>query len=318
MINSLKSKFAFIGIILLSILVTSCKDNKEAEKEEKETIIKGSTTIVVDETFGPIIEDQLAVFQNEYDAKITLVNKPEAEAVRLLLNDSLKIAILSRKLTESESQVFQSKKITPRITPFATDAIALIVNERVIDSVIDLAEVIRFMQGKGSKSITKLVFDNANSSTYSYMNEIAGTSREKPAEGIYSFKTNDDVIQYIFNNKDAIGVVGVNWILQPSTVSTDIVKDIKVLGIKNIKGKTGDDNYYKPSQTNIANGFYPLKRELYLLNYQGTIGLGMGFASFIAGDRGQRIILKSGLYPVRTPGREILIRTEIENKKKTK
>jgi phosphate transport system substrate-binding protein len=51
-----------------------------------------------------------------------------------------------------------------------------------------------------------------------------------------------------------------------------------------------------------------------LLNYQGYQGLGMGFASFIGGEIGQRIILKSGLVPVRIPGRNIKIRKEIEKK----
>jgi phosphate transport system substrate-binding protein len=34
----------------------------------------------------------------------------------------------------------------------------------------------------------------------------------------------------------------------------------------------------------------------------------MGFASFITGEIGQRIILKSGLAPVRVPGRKINIK----------
>jgi len=41
----------------------------------------------------------------------------------------------------------------------------------------------------------------------------------------------------------------------------------------------------------------------------------MGFGSFIAGDIGQRIVLKSGLMPVRTPGRKLKIRNEIINDK---
>ncbi len=35
------------------------------------------------------------------------------------------------------------------------------------------------------------------------------------------------------------------------------------------------------------------------VNCQGFSGLGMGFASFVAGDIGQRIILKSGLLPIK-------------------
>jgi phosphate transport system substrate-binding protein len=58
-----------------------------------------------------------------------------------------------------------------------------------------------------------------------------------------------------------------------------------------------------------------LARDLYIINAQGFSGLGMGFASFVAGDIGQRIILKSGLLPVRVPGRKINIRNEIINEK---
>jgi phosphate transport system substrate-binding protein len=42
----------------------------------------------------------------------------------------------------------------------------------------------------------------------------------------------------------------------------------------------------------------------------------MGFASFLAGDIGQRIVLKSGLLPIQMPGRNIMTRKEIEKQKK--
>jgi phosphate transport system substrate-binding protein len=71
-----------------------------------------------------------------------------------------------------------------------------------------------------------------------------------------------------------------------------------------------------PSQNNIAEGTYPLARDLYIINCQGYSGLGMGFASFVAGDIGQRIILKSGLLPVRMPGRNIIIKIQLILKKK--
>jgi phosphate transport system substrate-binding protein len=49
-----------------------------------------------------------------------------------------------------------------------------------------------------------------------------------------------------------------------------------------------------------------------LLNFQGAKGLGMGFASYIAGENGQRILLKSGLSPIKFPSREINIKGSIE------
>jgi phosphate transport system substrate-binding protein len=59
-----------------------------------------------------------------------------------------------------------------------------------------------------------------------------------------------------------------------------------------------------------------LARDLYIINCQGYSGLGMGFASFVAGDIGQRIILKSGLLPIRTPGRKISFITNNKKRKK--
>jgi hypothetical protein len=37
----------------------------------------------------------------------------------------------------------------------------------------------------------------------------------------------------------------------------------------------------------------------------------MGFASFVAGDIGQRIILKAGLLPVRMPPRKVIFKTSL-------
>jgi phosphate transport system substrate-binding protein len=89
----------------------------------------------------------------------------------------------------------------------------------------------------------------------------------------------------------------------------DNVNTLSVIGNKS-------NESYSPSQNNIAEGKYPLARDLYIINCQGYSGLGMGFASFVAGDIGQRIILKSGLLPIRIPGRNIKIRKQIENDKK--
>jgi phosphate transport system substrate-binding protein len=107
-----------------------------------------------------------------------------------------------------------------------------------------------------------------------------------------------------------IGIVGVNWISQPSALSKDYLKNINVLSVKS----TTKDGFFAPTQNNIAEGKYPLARDLYIINCQGFSGLGMGFASFVAGDKGQRIILKSGLLPIRMPGRNFIIKKEIEKK----
>lgn len=286
-------------------------NEKEQKNTGKESILKGSATILVDETLIPIVEDQVAVFESKYDAKIKLVSKSESEILLSLFKEKSGIAILTRNLTDKETEIFAQKKITPKITKFATDAIAFISNKSDNDTLVDLKSVVEFMQGKPSSKIKGLVFDNPNSSTVRYMNELAKI-QSIPEKGVYSFKTNDEVIKFVAENEGMIGVLGVNWLSQPMPEMQQYIDKVSVLSVKAILG----NNYYAPSQNNIAEGKYPLARDLYIINGQGYSGLGMGFASFVAGDIGQRIVLKSGLLPVRVPGRKINIRNEISNEKK--
>jgi phosphate transport system substrate-binding protein len=186
----------------------------------------------------------------------------------------------------------------------------LISNKNNNDTLIALKSVIDFIQGNADSKIKGLVFDNPNSSTVRYMKDLAKV-KNIPAKGIFSFKTNDEVIKFVSENDGMIGVVGVNWLSQPSPNMVDVVKKINVLGVKGLK----DDTYYYPTQNDLAELKYPLARDLYIINCQGYTGLGMGFASFIAGEIGQRIVLKSGLLPVKTPSRKLKIRSEIINDK---
>ena len=297
------------GIVIFVFLFAMC--NQKSKKEaDKESILKGSLEITIDETVKPIVEDQVAVFEGTYDAKISIKEKSEAELINDLLNQRTKVVISARDLTKQEKEQFKKFRITPRITPFAIDAIAFISKKSNNDTLIALKTVIDFMQGKTSSNIKGLVFDNPNSSTVRYIKDLADV-KGLPENGVFSFKTNEEVIKFVSENDGMIGVVGVNWLSQPSASILPLMQKINVLSVKGLK----DEQYYSPTQNDIAEMKYPLARDLYIINCQGYSGLGMGFSSFIAGDIGQRIILKSGLLPIRVPGRKLQIRSQIINDK---
>ena len=302
-------KLSYFAVLILIVIFTAC--NQKNKSKNQETVIKGSATIYVDETLAPIIEDQVAIFENNYDANIKLVSKSEAETLNSLFNEKASIAILTRNLTAEELKIFQQRKINPKVTPIATDAIAFISKSNAKDSIVALKDVISFMQGKDVPNIKGLVFDNLNSSTVRYMKELAVVSAV-PQKGVFSFKTNDEVIKYVSENDNMIGVVGVNWLSQPSAATEKNIQNVTILRVVGL----ADDKSYLPSQNDIAEKKYPLARDLYIINCQGYSGLGMGFASFVAGDIGQRIILKSGLLPIRMPGRKITIKTKSINDEK--
>lgn len=290
--------------LLLSVLFVIALASCQTKQAEKESYTSGREQILVDESFAPIIEDQSFLFQSTYPkAKIDLVLKSEIELLNLFLSDSIQVAIISRLLEEDERKHFESKNIKIRVNRFAIDGIALISHNSSKYVNVDVLDIIKILKGEPS-ALQSLVFDNANSSTVRYFKDLASIDK-LPSTGIYALKSNADVIKYVNDNLGSIGVVGVNWMVQPPVELESIVADLKILGVKNVAGQPGSDAYYKPNQNDIALGMYPLTRSLYVVNCEGGAGLGTGFASFIAGERGQRIVLKSGLLPDSIPSREI-------------
>ncbi len=296
-------RFAFISVLALMLL--ACNSNKE--NKPAEIVV---TKILVDESFEPIIDDQYLVFENSYpQEKIKLIYEPEVKLVNELLSGKVSLGIMSRKLSSSEQKIFEKKKIHILNYPIATDAIAFITHQSSKDSTITVDEINNVM--RGSSTGKSLVFDNPNSSTVRYLKELSKI-KDLPTKGVYALKTTEDVINYVYNNPGTIGVIGYNWMKQPTIELEPLVKKLKNLAVKNSSGASGAEKYYKPSQDNLALGLYPLSRKLYYIDCTGGTARS-GFAAFITGERGQRLILKSGLLPEAIPPREIIIRKTITN-----
>lgn len=288
--------------ILCVLALVSCK-RKAKTDAVKETRTSGTLKMLVDESVGPIVQDQIDIFNLDYpQAKFQLTVKPEEKLLPAFLNDSVRVIVLPRLLTKAEEKYYNQRNIKINTSRFAIDGIALITNQGNIDSTITVKEVIDILQGK--KSDKKLVFDNAYSSTFQYFKELAKIS-QFPATGVYSKDSSKEVIKLIAEDKNFIGILGVNWIADQNTEASEYLSQIKVLGVKNLKGKVGDDQFYKPTQDNLINGVYPFLRNINIIDCEGRDGLGTGFATWLRSQRGQLIVLKSGLGPHKLMPREL-------------
>lgn len=304
-------KIKLFSFLFFLVTFVSCELGTKLTKDTKETVVTGTTAILVDETIFPIVEDVVAVFENEYkNAKINLIAKPEGEILRLLKDDKSKIAILARNLSRSELQYYSNKNIIPRITAFGEDAVVFIAHNSNDLEAISIDQFASKLKGATSNWSPTIVFENPESSTLAFLkSELAIDTLDSKA--VFSMKDSKELIRFIAANKNAVGIVGVNWLLQPSLDIEKEVQNVKILGI-HTKGIIDGKPWVKPNQSNIADHSYPWTRKLYLLNFQGANGLGMGFASYIAGENGQRILLKSGLSPIKFPSREINVKESIE------
>ena len=68
-----------------------------------------------------------------------------------------------------------------------------------------------------------------------------------------------------------------------------------------------NSNCVQDRKNYIYSGEYPFCRDVYIINREGRTGLGTGFAAFVAGEKGQLIILKAGMVPATQPVRMVKI-----------
>lgn len=296
--------YKIIYVVTAVVFLTSCQDSKQ--KSNKDDILSGEVSVLVDESLLPIIIEQKEVFESSYyNAKVKLVSKPEVQAVNDLIKGDASIIILSRELTEAERKSFDERSVVPRIYSIAYDAVVM-VSRAGQDTTIKTSDVIDLMTGRAVAG-KSLVIDNPNSSVIRYFRELGKI--DKIANTYIQVKgTADSILTTVAEGNNQIGIMSYNQYLSLQSSFTEKDK-IRILSVLNDTLAT--PKYVKPTQASLSTGEYPLRREVKILNYQPHLGLGMGFSAFLTGDRGQRIVLKSGLLPAKMPGREIIVRDKI-------
>jgi phosphate transport system substrate-binding protein len=151
-----------------------------------------------------------------------------------------------------------------------------------------------------------IVFDNAGSANARYMEDTLLQGKHF-AKNAFAVKSNPEVIEYVSKNKNAIGILSVNWISDSDdTLTQNFLQKVKVLAIS----KAPAAEAFKPYQAYIKTKDYPFTRSVYMINRQTRPGLGTGFVNFVAGQKGQLMILKAGLIPSIAPVRMVEINTK--------
>lgn len=304
-----------LAFFMLALIVASCH-NPMGVQPLDETPTRGNIRISVDESFQLLYDTQIYTFESLYvNAKIAIGYKPEAEALADFMNDSVRTIALTRELTKDEKDFLISQKFTPRTTKVAHDALALIVNTQNPDSLLLDTQFASILSGKittwkqlNPKSADKtinVVFDNNKSGNVRYFREKFDIKGNFPSN-CFAVNNNQEVINYVKNNPNALGIISVNWISDTQdSISEKFLESVRVVEVG-----TNPLNYCKPYQGYIADGSYPFCRDLFMISRETFSGLGTGFASFVAGDQGQRIVLKSGLVPATMPIRLIEIKKD--------
>ena len=311
------SKISIFSILFVITLV-SCQT--KSNDKFTDTNSSGVIPIAVDVSFEPIIKEEIQVFQSQFlDASIIPTFTDEVSAIDLLMKDSVRVAVVTRPLSEKEVRILKEKTFSPRSYKLATDGIALIVNNSNPDTLISVVDIKRILTGKVKnwKEIYpksrlggfKVVFDNPNSSTVRYA--IDSICRgEKISQELNAQHSNVEVINYVSKTPNAIGIIAVNWLEnEKDTTNLSFNNKVRVMSVSGQEVATSEDSY-KPYQAYLFYGNYPLSRSIYIILNDPRGSLPSTITNFMTSDRGQRIILKAGLVPATQPIRIVSVKDE--------
>ena len=304
-------KLNFIGLSLLALgLFSSCGNKPNTADTSYQ---EASRYFAADESLSPIIDEELDIFhmKSKRDS-IHPLYISEQEAIEKLMNNDVWLVFTTRRLTTNEEATLKELKYNPRQIALAYDALALIVNSNNPDTLITVDQFRRIMAGEVTKwsdlyPSSKLgdilvAFDNPKSGTLRYVVDSIMQGRTVKTDGnVKAAMTSAEVVSYVENHKNAIGVVGSIW-LDDQRDTTNLVynRNITVMKVSRADVPTRE-NSYKPSQWNIAYNYYPFIRTIYALcDDPRSSGVARAFANFCwLPNPGQLIFFNAGLFPAR-------------------
>jgi phosphate transport system substrate-binding protein len=298
-------KMRFFILLLAFITITGCgkKDQTEiAEKTSKPT--SGNLTIGIDESLRPAMNAEIEMFSYYYkDAHITPLYLPEKQIIEKLLNNEIQTGIICRNLYKDEVESIKgSYQHIPEAFRLAEDAIVPVVTKTNPFNDISYNDLKKILSGEITtwKQLNSSLADEspivvvmtASSSVNRYFSTLNGTPSSIKS---YALDSTTDLIDYIKNNPHSLGILGGSWFFQRG----DKYPDIKVLDYRGaIPGSANSEGLF---------------REVYAITHEPFTGLGTGFISFLASQKGQMIITAAGMTPFKTISREVQIYNSFQN-----
>lgn len=306
-------KAVFLLCLPLLLILYSCNQNQQPRADDTPTT--GSIKIAVDETLKPISETWKDTFNALYpQAKISITYMPEAELFKSLVYDSVFFVIAAREPNVEESAIFAKKFRQPSINKLAFDGIAVVVNNANGDTLLSMEKILDLLSNKitkwqqispesHNKSEVKVYFDGNKSSIVRYFSDTLPGKKVTFRNSII-LTSCKEVVDAVAKDKNAIGFINLNWISDDAdSTSQSFLSTVRVAEIAPPDTARTGGFYYKPYLADLALQRYPFMRSIYAINTEGRVGLATGFASFLAGEKGQRIALKSGILPATMPVR---------------
>jgi phosphate transport system substrate-binding protein len=296
MIRPHLKKTTLILMVGLLVFTMACKSYREKEDELLDTPYRGTIIVSADESFKPVVDELVKVYESNHPkTHIRVHYKPEAECFNDFGVDSVRMVIATRRYNEDEKAIMvDSLGVSPQSMVVARDAVSVIVNLQEQDSIFTMVEIRDILTGRFKKNLIP-VFDGVKAtSTVRFIIDsvLRGDTLTSKAVGA---RSSEGVIDYVSQQKDVIGFIGVSWIGNPEDAAQ--LSFFKKVRVGSIQSTNKEGGFVKAYQQNIYTKSYPMVRDLVYTLKENYQGLGWGFAGFMSGEIGQLIFRRAYLVP---------------------
>ena len=301
-----------LTILMLLVALVSCTPRVEVDHRMHE----GNIDFCCDESYANVLAQQVFVFtRTNPGAFIDMIRCTERDALNALLEDSVRLITMTRRLTASEKNRILENQLNCNETHIAVDAIAFVVNKNNPDSILTVENIRSILTGEVTQwselfpqsklGKIQVIFDNRNSSIVRYAVDSI-CAPDALYNGVAAVDNTLQVVNEVSKRRNAIGVIGAGWINALDSAEVRVRDRVSPVRVK----KTPDAKAFGPFQAYIASADYPYFRSIYMINTESNNGLCTGFTIFVAGQRGQKIFEKSNISPARIEERVINLKNE--------
>ena len=293
---NIRKSFLAAGL-MVSVVVLMAGCTGRNTRADLDSTTSGTLHISVDQSFKPVIDSQIQVFEAlNPGAKIIADYKTESACFEDFGKDSTRLIIVTRALMPEEEKSFKEKySFYPSISRVAFDALAVIINNNVKDTTITMSKIKGILSGStGDKE--NAVFDGLEgSSGLRFAKDSILRGERMDTSRVFGEKSSEEVINLVQKNKNVIGFIGVSWIgNQEDTAQMSFLTKVNIAAVQ---CSCPEKSFVKPYQANIMTGRYPMVRGLYYIVKENYSGLATGFSNFLDSERGQLIFRRAYLGP---------------------
>lgn len=249
--------------------------------------VAGSTTVL------PIVAEAAKHYRKLHPGlRLTVSGGGSGVGVSSIDKGLVEIGMASRNLTPEEKQRLHDR--VKRVA-LARDAVAVAVSKAVYEggvTSLTLSQVAAIYRGKilnwkalGGPDARILVIDKEYSrgTRHVFARAVLGDERARAPGATIIAGSNNEMQAAIAGSDQAIGMLSNAWL-------NDAVRAVAV-------GEAGAT--VLPTLEHVADGRYPIQRELNILVPQNSDAAVDGFVDFLLSDEGQQIVQQLGYLPVR-------------------